>query len=109
MGTTLQFRGTNFRDLIEILAEAAKLADAGEQPAVQVNTVIYSPGDLGALAALVPEGTLSKRHHAFVDAVLIDRRKPVDDYRKAAVILAQRADDGVARHRGATARSASRR
>jgi hypothetical protein len=59
---TLQFRGTDFRGLIETLAEAVKLARAGERPAIEINAMIYRPGDLGAIAALMPGGELSTKH-----------------------------------------------
>jgi hypothetical protein len=89
---TLQFRGTDFRGLIETLAEAVKLAGAGERPAIEVNGMIYRPGDLGAIAALMPQASLSARHQAIIDMMVTDKPRPAD-YRRAAASLARRADD----------------
>jgi hypothetical protein len=86
---TLRFLGTDFRNLIDTLHEAVKLARAGERSSIEVNSIIYRPGDLAAIAALMPEGPLSVRHQVIVDAVTID--KP-DTYRAAAAGLARLAD-----------------
>jgi hypothetical protein len=93
---TLQFRGNDLRGLIDTLAEAVKLADAGERPAVEINEIIYAPDDLGAIAALLPRGPLTARHQAIVDELVKGRPRPID-YRRASIRLARRAACGVPR------------
>jgi hypothetical protein len=88
---TLQFRGTDFRGLIETLAEAVKLAGAGERPAIEVNGMIYRPGGLSAISGLMPKAALSAKHQAIVDKVVTDKPRPAD-YRRAAASLVRRAD-----------------
>jgi hypothetical protein len=68
---TLQFRGTDFRDLLDVLVQAVELAAAGERSAINVNGVIFGP-DLSGIAALMPDAPLSKQHQAVVDAVVTE-------------------------------------
>jgi hypothetical protein len=91
MATALRFVGRDLRNLIATLAKAIELADAGETPCIEANSIVYRFGDLSALAALMPDVPLSAQHQAIVDAVLpTDKRRKPASYRRTAVILAQR-------------------
>jgi hypothetical protein len=106
MAATLQLRGNDLRGVIDILAQAIQLADAGERPAVEINGIIYAPDDLGAIAALMPDVPLAKHHRAVVDAVVTDRPADYRSYRRAVRNLARRVADAAASR---APRSASRR
>ena len=103
---TLQFRGNDLHGLIDTLAEAVELADAGSPPDIEINAIIYAPDDPGAIAALMPDGPLAKHHRAVVDAVVTDRPADYRSYRRAARNLARRASYAAASR---APRSASRR
>jgi hypothetical protein len=94
---TLRFKGKKFCDLLDLLVEAVELAGTGCAPAIEINGMIFRSGDLGAIAALMPDVALSVTHQAIVDAVLTGRPKKPAGYRKAAAILAELVDEAAAR------------
>jgi len=84
---TLRFRGSDFRDLIDTLAQAVKLSANGERPVIEVNGMIISPNDVNSIAGLMPQAPLSTRHRVVGDQLVTD--KPAT-YRTAAASLARR-------------------
>jgi hypothetical protein len=83
---TLNFTGTDFRGLLDLLIEAVKL---DERPSMVVNGNTYAPFELLRVADLLPDEELLPHHQSIVDGMFTQRQH---GYQRTAYNLAHRAN-----------------
>lgn len=87
--TTLQFTGTDYRDLIDVLIQAVELTGGGDRPTIEVNGKVYAGFDLLKVAALLPDDDLLPHHQAAIEKMFQKKQR---GYRRTAYNLAHRSN-----------------